>query len=1398
MNVYKVTFNVILIISLLVNSAGQSYALRPMAAACKSSPTGNKPEPLLHFPKWLRERLELEPELTQDLGKEAAQFVLKDCSFAFIGRISDIPRRLWKKLKPVKYFNNQAVVCENAISSMAKILKKAIPRYKSLSVKSVETELLQVALYYGELELKIKQRELSFDKLKEEILNVYGETRVRCPEFRAFLQGVSRQYGYNFRKDTKLLRKLIVHFITEVVLFGNLPKVILDSSGRSDTEEGISRDIVQACIKFIEETKLISGGEIKTLKELAKKGGASQREKKKMILSIFDFMPRKKVEEKIRRALKEDKQRKDKTSQHTIRRRQQATFVIEAQQKGVLAGLEIAMLVFKMVNPRLEVKPLLLDGDELRKGKPILIVRGNARSVMGAERVALNYLQQLSGIATMTAKFVKPTAGTNAKILDTRKTTPGMRAFQKYAVRVGGGKNHRMDLEEMDLIKDTHLDLIRQELGKDEGIITEAVKRARAEDKNIFIEVEVQSVKEAKEALENGVDRIMLDNMPCSEMKKVVKFVRRSEYYKLHSKPTIEASGNVNLRTVGSIAGTGVEYISVGLITRSAPSLDIHLKVKPVAEEVDINKLVSALTKAMRAARTAAGMPGLKIKSSSAGNNDADNLLNEIKSMEEKEKHLLTILPRKVRPALERIIATRKEISDLCLKLNRVPPEVYYTVAARQASWLRDSFPEKRNTAVRYLNECRLVAKRNQKQRLLSEYISLVSNKIIDTLGLIENLKQPLLVAEIWSRLLHREPTHREVGMLLNICRHARQQNSNAPFVNYVVKFVLSIYLDKIGVGNIRIEADEIDIPLAMKDFMSMCDVLPEVFKGFSDELKDLLARIPDQIRVSLVYKPDQPPAWVDEEDPASPLVVNTYCFFHAFGPAAGRPALYVGKAVVHEIFHKLVLNFGLFTNGEILQLARAIGVVGIIEGETLEGYTFVRIDDIKVDDLPRLRQLGYGHWVRREKDGSLLVRARQEKGFLEAIEPSLQQRYEIGVKVLPNGDPEYCYLTPFEYISEFAEAYYYANPNPGNYAKFVGRYGEAGRIVTKAVDRAKNTWAVTVNKEAKVSLAGKDTYWGSFWQPKEGDQGAFQGEYPKEVTGFLLNTIKAMLHADRTAKIIDIGSGADMWILKQIENALTGLDLYGLDVLDESDIRESATSNITYSQALANNTGFVERFFDVVVSTFTVDYLDRESVVKEIFRILGDNGMAIFVFHHPESNIIPVFRVAEITLNANKMSLLQIRKFIEDEDCQAINQRIEHIEANFKAALVPSREYKEEELKILYEALKIQQHSEIKDKLIERIIKDLAEIEKDLTPITHLLENLFMSAEEILEFFDSVGFKADVQILSNDKDVPIGYGVIAEKAGPGISHASRTTRQTARDTFTQAPKITAAIGAAA
>jgi nicotinate-nucleotide pyrophosphorylase (carboxylating) len=233
-----------------------------------------------------------------------------------------------------------------------------------------------------------------------------------------------------------------------------------------------------------------------------------------------------------------------------------------AKEEGILAGLAVACQVFLTVDDSLDFEPLLADGQRIKTNDTLAYVRGATRSILTAERTALNFLQRMSGIATLTRHYVEAVRGTHAMILDTRKTAPGLRELDKWAVRLGGGKNHRMGLYDMVLIKDNHIAAA--------GGITAAVKTVWANQKlKLPIEVEVSTLKELKEVLTLDVDRILLDNMSPQMIRKAVELVG--------ARIALEASGKVTLATVRKIAETGVNYISVGELTHSSRAVDISL-----------------------------------------------------------------------------------------------------------------------------------------------------------------------------------------------------------------------------------------------------------------------------------------------------------------------------------------------------------------------------------------------------------------------------------------------------------------------------------------------------------------------------------------------------------------------------------------------------------------------------------------------------------------------------------------------------------------------------------------------------------------------------------------------------------------------------------------------------
>jgi len=266
----------------------------------------------------------------------------------------------------------------------------------------------------------------------------------------------------------------------------------------------------------------------------------------------------------IHLALSEDIGKRDLTSEAVVEDKLYGKAVIVAKQEGILAGLRVAKMVFQMVNPGIVFNVFKQDGERIKRGEKVTLVQGKVRSILSAERTALDFLQRLSGIATLTAKYVEKTKGTKAKILDTRKTTPGLRVLEKYAVKCGGGENHRMGLFDMILIKENHI--------KAGGGISDAIKRARSKYRREKIEVEVRNLGELKDAIESEPDWIMLDNMKIHQMKKAVRMIRSTS-----PDIKIETSGGINLRNVRKIALTGVDFISVGALTHSAPALDLSL-----------------------------------------------------------------------------------------------------------------------------------------------------------------------------------------------------------------------------------------------------------------------------------------------------------------------------------------------------------------------------------------------------------------------------------------------------------------------------------------------------------------------------------------------------------------------------------------------------------------------------------------------------------------------------------------------------------------------------------------------------------------------------------------------------------------------------------------------------
>ena len=275
-------------------------------------------------------------------------------------------------------------------------------------------------------------------------------------------------------------------------------------------------------------------------------------------------LDKKEIERVITTALKEDIGAGDITTNLIIEKKQQAKAFFLAKEDGVVAGLAIAKMVFQKFDKTIKWKSFIKDGEFVSAGTHIAEVKGSLRALLTGERTALNILQRMCGIATTTNSFVKIVNGANAKILDTRKTVPGLRMIDKYAVKIGGGTNHRIGLFDMVLIKDNHI--------KAAGSITNAVAKIRKGlTKKIKIEVETSNLDEVRETLKNIVDIIMLDNMPVPMMKEAVKIIA--------GKAKVEASGNVNFKSIKAIAKTGVDFISVGALTHSVKALDISMKI---------------------------------------------------------------------------------------------------------------------------------------------------------------------------------------------------------------------------------------------------------------------------------------------------------------------------------------------------------------------------------------------------------------------------------------------------------------------------------------------------------------------------------------------------------------------------------------------------------------------------------------------------------------------------------------------------------------------------------------------------------------------------------------------------------------------------------------------------
>jgi nicotinate-nucleotide pyrophosphorylase (carboxylating) len=270
------------------------------------------------------------------------------------------------------------------------------------------------------------------------------------------------------------------------------------------------------------------------------------------------------VKRLIRQAIAEDLDQGDLTTEGLIPETLRSKALVTAKARGIIAGTEIAKQVFLKVDPKLEVDIIIKDGAEVKPGDVIARIEGKTVSILKAERVALNFLQRLSGIASETACYVQSVKGLPVLITDTRKTTPGLRTLEKYAVRVGGGKNHRMNLADGILIKDNHIAALRRRGLNIKEIVAKTRHKASPELK---IEVEVKTPEEASQAAEAGADIVMLDNMNLKDMRQAVRLVK--------GRALIEASGGITLESVRDVAKTGVDLISIGALTHSPKALDI-------------------------------------------------------------------------------------------------------------------------------------------------------------------------------------------------------------------------------------------------------------------------------------------------------------------------------------------------------------------------------------------------------------------------------------------------------------------------------------------------------------------------------------------------------------------------------------------------------------------------------------------------------------------------------------------------------------------------------------------------------------------------------------------------------------------------------------------------------
>ncbi|MBI4972661.1 MAG: carboxylating nicotinate-nucleotide diphosphorylase [Candidatus Omnitrophica bacterium] len=281
----------------------------------------------------------------------------------------------------------------------------------------------------------------------------------------------------------------------------------------------------------------------------------------------MNYIKEEEIQDFVRLSLKEDIGRRDITTNVLIDKNKMVAAVLLAKESFIVCGLGVAALAFRLQDKNIKFKSLVKEGEFVRKEKVLARISGEARSILTAERTALNFLTFLSGISTKTRKFAQAVRPYKTKIMDTRKTIPGLRLLSKYAVRIGGGYNHRLRLDEMVLIKDNHLK------------VTEGYGRLRKVTEGYPFELEVKNFKEFKQALKLKPNIIMLDNMSIRDMKKAVQIRNALSPNTYHLTPKLEASGGITLKNIKEVASTGVEMISVGALTHSVDSVDISLEI---------------------------------------------------------------------------------------------------------------------------------------------------------------------------------------------------------------------------------------------------------------------------------------------------------------------------------------------------------------------------------------------------------------------------------------------------------------------------------------------------------------------------------------------------------------------------------------------------------------------------------------------------------------------------------------------------------------------------------------------------------------------------------------------------------------------------------------------------